>query len=77
MNYLVRVKETIEDEKTGKPKASTAQYLVENAETVVDVQSYVTEEYKGVNFEWEITQVQETKICKVLNPAKVVSRFNA
>lgn len=77
MNYLVRVKETIVDEKSGKPKSSTAQYLVQDAETVVDVQSYITQEYKGVNFEWEITQVSETKICKVLNATDRADRFNA
>jgi len=66
MNYIAKVKEKIEDDK-GKIKKSTATYLIEDAVTVTDAEAIITTEYRGVNFEWELISVVETKICKVLN----------
>lgn len=65
MYYKAKVREKIEDEKSGKIKKSTAEYLVD-AISVTDVEVQVTEEYKDVNFDWELLSVSETKIVKIL-----------
>lgn len=64
MYYKAKVREKIEDDK-GKIKKSTAEYLVD-AVSVTDVEVQITQEYNGVNFEWELLSVAETKICKIL-----------
>ena len=64
MYYNAKVREKIEDDK-GKIKKSTAVYLVD-AVSVTDVEVQITQEYNGVNFEWELLSVAETKICKIL-----------
>ena len=65
MFYQAKVKIKQEDEKTGKLKKSTEVYLVD-AESVTEVEVIVTKEYFGVNFDWELMSVSETKVVKVL-----------
>lgn len=64
MYYKAKVREKIEDDK-GKIKKTTAEYLVD-AVSVTDVEVQITNEYKGVGFEWELLSVSETKIVKIL-----------
>ena len=64
MFYKAKVREKIEDDK-GKIKKSTAEYTVK-AVSVTDVEVYITKEYGGVNFDWELLSVSETKTVKVL-----------
>lgn len=64
MFYQAKVKVKQEDEK-GKIKKSTEVFLVD-AESVTEVEATVTKEYFGVNFDWELISVSETKIIKVL-----------
>ena len=65
MYYKAKVREKIEDEKSGKIKKSTVDYTVK-AVSVTDVEVYITKEYDGVNFDWELLSVSETKTVKVL-----------
>lgn len=65
MYYRAKVKEKIEDDK-GKIKKQTAEYLVD-AESVTEVEAVIAREYKGVNFDYELSSVNETKVVKVLN----------
>lgn len=65
MFYQAKVKIKQEDDK-GKIKKSTEVYLVE-AESITEVEVIVTKEYFGVNFDWELMSVTETKIVKVLS----------
>lgn len=64
MYYKAKVKEKVEDEK-GKIKKQTAEYLVD-AESVTEVEAVIAKEYFGVNFDWELVSVSETKVVKVL-----------
>lgn len=64
MFYQAKVKVKQEDDK-GKIKKSTEVYLVD-AESVTEVEVIVTKEYFGVNFDWELMSVSETKVVKVL-----------
>lgn len=64
MYYKAKVKEKVEDDK-GKLKKQTAEYLVD-AESVTEVEATVAKEYFGVNFDWELVSVSETKVVKVL-----------
>lgn len=77
MNYLAKVKVTIEDERTGRPKAHTEQYFIENAEGPTDVEVILTKEFQGSTFEWEITNISTSKIVKVLSAEDRADRFNA
>ena len=65
MFYTAKVKVKQEDDK-GKMKKSTEPYIVE-AESVTEVEAIVAKEYFGVNFEYELTSVSETKVIKVLS----------
>lgn len=76
MYYNAKVKVTIEDERSGRPKSHNEVYLVD-AVSVTDVEVQVTEEFKHSTFEWEITSVSETKIVKVLEPTDRADGFNA
>jgi hypothetical protein len=64
MFYQAKVKVKQEDDK-GKIKKATEVYLVD-AESVTEVEVIVTKEYFGVNFDWELMSVSETKVVKVL-----------
>ncbi len=64
MYYKAKVKEKVEDDK-GKLKKQTAEYLVD-AESVTEVEATVAREYFGVNFDWELVSVSETKVVKIL-----------
>lgn len=64
MFYKAKVREKIEDDK-GKIKNQSAEYLVD-AVSVTDVEVQITQEYKGINFDWELLSVSETKIVKIL-----------
>jgi len=65
MFYQAKVKVKQEDDK-GKIKKATEVYLVD-AESVTEVEVIVTKEYFGVNFDWELMSVSETKVVKVLS----------
>lgn len=77
MNYTARVKVTIEDERSGKPKSHTEVYLVEDAVSPTDVEAYINEEFKGSTFDWEITNISTSNIVKVLNPVDRADKMNA
>jgi RNA binding exosome subunit len=64
MFYQAKVKVKQEDDK-GKIKKATEVFLVD-AESVTEVEVIVTKGYFGVNFDWELMSVSETKILKVL-----------
>ncbi len=64
MYYIAKVKVKQEDDK-GKIKKATEVFLVD-AESVTEVEVIVTKEYFGVNFDWELMSVSETKVVKVL-----------
>lgn len=64
MFYKAKVKEKIEDDK-GKIKKVSSEYLVD-AESVTEVEAVIAKEYFGVNFDWELVSVSETKVVKVL-----------
>lgn len=65
MFYQAKVKVKQEDDK-GKIKKATEVFLVD-AESVTEVEVIVTKEYFGVNFDWELMSVSETKVVKVLS----------
>lgn len=75
MYYKAKVREKIEDDK-GKIKKQTSEYLVD-AVSVTDVEVQITHEYKGVNFDWELLSVSETKIVKILEADDIADRYNA
>lgn len=66
MYYKVKVKVTIEDDKTGKMKKHNEEFIVD-AVSVTDVEVIVTEEYKGATYDWEVASVSETKIIGILS----------
>lgn len=77
MFYTARVRITIEDERTGKPKSHTETYLVEDAVSPTDVEVQITKEFQGSTFEWEIINVSKSNIVKVLVSPDRADRFNA
>ena len=65
--FLVKVEKKIEDERTGKVKKSTEQFLV-NAVNVTDVEKQIYKEYEGYPNDWAINSVTATKIIKIIEP---------
>ena len=64
MYYTAKVKCKIEND-NGKIQKVTELYLVD-AVSVTDVEVQITNKYKDSNFDWELTNVAETKILEVL-----------
>lgn len=65
--FLVKVEKKIEDERNGKIKKATEQFLV-NAVNVTDVEKQIYLEYEGYPNDWSIQSVTATKIIKVIEP---------
>lgn len=65
--FLVKVEKKIEDERNGKVKKTTEQFLV-NAVNVSDVEKQIYTEYDGYPNDWAIHSVTATKIIKVIEP---------
>lgn len=65
MFYTAKVKCKIENEESGKIQKVTELYLVD-AVSVTDVEAQITQKFHGVQFEWELFSVVETKILEVL-----------
>lgn len=76
MNYTARVKVSVDDERSGKPKSHTEVYLIQGAVSPGDVEVYITQEFEGFSGDWEITNISTSNIVKVLNPESV-EKFNA
>lgn len=62
--YTAKVKCKIEND-NGKIQKVTELYLVD-AVSVTDVEVQITNKYKDSTFDWELTNVAETKIIEVL-----------
>lgn len=65
--FLVKVEKKIEDERSGKIKKSSEQFLV-NAVNVTDCEIQIHKEYEGYPNDWAIHSVTQTKIIKVIEP---------
>lgn len=65
--FLVKVEKKIEDERNGKVKKTTEQFLV-SAVNVTDVEKQIYSEYEGYPNDWSIHSVTATKIIKVIEP---------
>lgn len=72
MFYKAKVKEITQDD-NGKLKKTSVEYLVD-AVSVTDVEVQITQEYKNVAFDWELSSVSETKVVKVLESADRADR---
>ena len=73
LTYLiVKVEKKIEDERNGKFKKVTEQFLV-NAVNVTDVEKQIYTEYEGYPGDWSIHSVTATKIIKIIEPKESVS----
>jgi hypothetical protein len=72
MFYKAKVKEITQDD-NGKLKKTSVEYLVD-AVSVTDVEVQITQEYKNVTFDWELSSVSETKVVKVLESADRADR---
>lgn len=70
--FLVKVEKKIEDERSGKIKKATEQFLV-NAINVTDVEKQIYKEYEGYPNDWAIHSVTATKIIKIIEPIPVPS----
>lgn len=77
MNYTVKVKVTIQDDRTGRPKSHSETYFVEDAVSPTDVEAIITKEFKGSTFDWEITNISVSNIVKVLTAEDRADKFNA
>lgn len=64
MYYTAKVKCKITND-NGKVQKVTELYLVD-AVSVTDVEVQITQKYKDSTFDWELTNVAETKIIEVL-----------
>lgn len=65
--FLVKVEKKIEDERNGKIKKVSEQFLV-SAVNVTDVEKQIYKEYEGYPGDWSIHSVTSTKIIKVIDP---------
>jgi hypothetical protein len=72
MFYKAKVKEITQDD-NGKLKKTSVEYLVD-AVSVTDVEVQITQEYKNITFDWELSSVSETKVVKVLESADRADR---
>lgn len=63
--YLVKVKESFEDEK-GNKKTKTSQKLV-SAVSITDSETKVAKLYEGCTFDWEITGSTRSVIEEVID----------
>lgn len=77
MYYTVKVRVKTEDEKSGRIKTHSETYLVKDAVSPTDVEVQVTEYFKGVGFDWEITKIETSPIVDVIEKPDRADRFNA
>ena len=62
--YIAKVKVLHEDD-NGRIKKTTETYLVD-AVSVTDAEVKVVKDFEGINLEYEVSAVSETKIIKVI-----------
>lgn len=67
--YQVDVSLTFETDE-GRTKKVKEVYLVKGI-SPTDVETQVNEDFEGVNYEFRILKITETKICKILKPEDV------
>jgi len=65
MKYVAKVKIVTESEE-GKIKKTTESYLVK-AESVTDVEVLVAKHFEGLNLQWTLSGVSESKIKGIIN----------
>ena len=64
MYYTAKVK-LEHDAANGKTKTTTEEYLVD-AMSVTEAEAKVTEDFKGVNIDYEVVECRKSKIVKIL-----------